>query len=89
MTQTRTLIIRQAPRRFIVVEQDTETLECLVVPCLGEGRYYYTHQTIRSAARESWAKRYRTIKAALAEHPEAQRAPEYDPEGYDPRKDAP
>ena len=89
MTQTRTLIIRQAPRWFVVVEQNTETMECLVVPCLGEGRYYYTHQTIRSAARESWAKRYRTIKAALTGHPEAQRAPEYDPEDYDYRKAAP
>ena len=82
----RTLIIRQAPRRFIIVEQNTETLGCLVLPCLDSGPYYYTHQTIRSAARESWAKRYRTIKAALAEHPEAERAPEHDPEDYDPRK---
>ena len=29
---TRTIIIRQGPRRFIVIEQNTETLECLVVP---------------------------------------------------------
>ena len=87
MTQTRTLIIRQAPRRFVIVEQDTDTLGCIVLPCRSShenGIGGYTHQTIRSAARESWAKRYRTIKAAHAEHPEALRAPEYDIEGGAP-----
>ena len=81
---TRTLIIRQAPRRFIVVEQNTETLECRVFPCQSsrdKGSDWYTYPSIRGAAREHWAQRYRTIKAALAEHPEAQRAPEYDLEG--------
>ena len=84
MTQTRTLIIRQAPRRFVVVEQNTETLECLVLPCRSsqaKGVRWYTYNSIRGAARESWAKRYRTIRAALAEHPEAQRATEYDLKG--------
>ena len=84
MTQTRTLIIRQAPRRFIVVEQDAYTLDCLVFPCRSsraKGIDWYTYRSIRNAARESWAQRYRTIKAALDEHPEAQRAPEYDLEG--------
>ena len=81
---TRTLIIRQAPRRFIIVEQDSETLDCLVFPCRSsrdKGIDWYTYSSIRNAARESWAQRYRTIKAALAEHPESQRAPEYDLEG--------
>jgi hypothetical protein len=84
---TRTIIIRQAPRRFIVVEQDTKTLDCLVFPCRSsraKGIHWYTYCSIRYAARESWAQRYRTIKAALAEHPEAQRAPEYDLEGSEP-----
>ena len=83
----RTLIIRQDPRRFIIVEQDTDTLECLVFPCRSsqaKGIHWYTYSSIRGAARESWAKRYRTIKAALAEHPEAQRAPEYDLEDHNP-----
>ena len=81
---TRTLIIRQAPRRFVVIEQNTETLDCLVFPCQSsraKGIDWYTYSSIRNAARESWAQRYRTIKAALAEHPEAQRAPDYDPQG--------
>jgi len=80
----RTLIIRQAPRRLIVVEQNTETLECLVLPCRSsqaKGVHWYTYNSIRGAAGEHWAQRYRTIKAALAEHPEAQRAPEYDLDG--------
>ena len=80
----RTLIIRQAPRRFVVVEQDTETLECLVFPCRSsraKGINGYTYRSISNAARESWAQRYRTIKAALEEHPEAVRAPEHDLEG--------
>ena len=83
---TRTLIIRQKPKRFIVVKQNTQTMECLVLTCHTRwaGIHWYVHQTIRSAARESWAQRYRTIKAALAEHPEAQRAPEYDLEGGKP-----
>ena len=84
MTQTRTLIIRQAPRRFIIVEQDSETLDCLVFPCRSsraKGIGWYTYSSIRNAARESWAQRYQTIKAALSEHPEAQRAPEYDLDG--------
>ena len=84
MTQTRTLIIRQGPRRFIVIEQNTETLESTVYPSqyareLGINGYLY--RDTRHAARESFAQRYRTIKAALAEHPEAERAPEYDPQG--------
>jgi len=84
MTQTRTLIIRQAPRRFIIVEQDADTLDCRVLPCRssqGKGIRWYTYPSVRGAAGEHWAKRYRTIRAALAEHPEAQRAPEYDLEG--------
>ena len=84
---TRTLIIRQAPRRFIIVEQNTENLDCLVFPCRSsraKGINGYTYSSIRNAARESWAQRYRTIKAALAEHPEAQRAPEHDLDGGRP-----
>jgi hypothetical protein len=84
---TRTLIIRQAPRQFIVVEQDAQTLDCLVFPCRSsraKGIHWYTYHSVRNAARESWAQRYRTIKAALADHPEAQRAPEYDLEGGKP-----
>jgi len=83
---SRTLIIRQAPRRFVIVEQNTETPDCLVFPCRSsraKGIHWYTYSSIRSAARESWAQRYRTVKSALAEHPEAQRAPEYDLEGGD------
>ncbi len=81
MILTRTLIIRQAPRQFIVIEQNTDTLDCRVLPCRSsqdKGIQWYTYPSIRGAAGEHWAKRYRTIKAALAEHPEAQRAPEYD-----------
>ncbi len=80
----RTLIIRQAPRRFVVVQQNTETLDCLVYPCLSsraKGIDWYTYSSIRNAARESWAQRYRTIKDALAAYPEAERAPEYDLDG--------
>jgi len=79
----RTIIIRQAPRRFIVVEQDADLI-CRVLPCQSsraKGIHWYTYSSIRNAARESWAQRYRTIKAALEEHPEAVRAPEYDLEG--------
>ena len=80
----RTLIIRQAPRRFIVVQQDTDTMDCRVLPCLSsreKGIDWYTYPSIRGAAGEHWAQRYRTIKAALTVYPEAQRAPEYDIEG--------
>ena len=86
MTQTRTLIIRQAPRRFIAIEQNTETLECLVFPCRSsraKGINGYTYRSISNAAQESWAQRYQTIKAALAEHPEAVRAPEHDLKGVE------
>ena len=84
---TRTLIIRQGPRRFIIVEQNTETLDCMVLPCQSsraKGIDWYTYSSIRNAARESWAQRYRTIKAALAENPKAERAPEYDIGGGKP-----
>ena len=81
---TRTIIIRQGPRRFVVIEQNTETLECTVYPNreareLGINGYLY--RDARHAARESFAQRYWTIKDALAEHPGAERAPEYDPQG--------
>ena len=78
---TRALVIRQAPRQFIVVEQDTETLECTVYPhreAREQGVAGYTYRSIRNAVLEGWAHRYRTIMDALAEHPEAQRAPKFD-----------
>jgi hypothetical protein len=80
----RTLIIRQGPRRFVVIEQNTETRESTVYPNqeareLGINGYLY--RDARHAARESCAQRYRTIMEALAEHPEAERAQEYDLEG--------
>ena len=80
---TRTLIVRQAPRRFIVVKQKAHTMECDVLTChtAWAGLKWYVHQNIQNAARESWAQRYRTVKDALDEHPEAERAPEYDIEG--------
>ncbi len=77
----RTLLIRQAPKRFIIVEQDTETLECIVYPhreAREQGVAGYTYNSIKNAVLEGWAHRYRTIKEALSEHPEAQRSPGYD-----------
>ena len=70
-------------RRYLS-QQDTETLDCLVFPCRSsraKGIHWYTYSSIRNAARESWAQRYRTIKAAKVDHPGAQRTPEYDLEG--------
>jgi len=78
---TRTLIIRQGPKRFIIVEENTETLDCLVLPnraAREQGVGMYTYRCPDRAAREGHAQIYRTIKAALEEHPEAERAPEYD-----------
>jgi len=81
MTVAKTLIIRQGPKRFIVVEQDERTSEAVVYPSRSArkaGVGGYTYRTAHGAAREGHAQKYRTIKAALSEHPEAQRAPEYD-----------
>ena len=78
---TRTLIIRQGPKRFIIVEENTETLDCLVLPnraAREQGVGMYTYSCPDRAAREGHAQVYRTIKAALEEFPEAERAPEYD-----------
>ena len=79
--EKRTLIIRQGKKRFIIMEDDPKNFRYLVFPnrsARKQGVGMYTYRCPDRAAREGHAQVYRTIKAALAEHPEGQRAPEYD-----------
>ena len=79
--EKRTLIVRQGPKQFIIMEDDPKNFQYLVFPnrsARKQGVGMYTYSCPDRAAREGHAQVYRTIKAALEEFPEAHRAPEYD-----------